>query len=250
MLFQCWSSAVGDGPILKQHWVKSSRLLGSTQVSVYTHTSPTIIFSPADQGTFSKTASQSQAYYNTYNYERGTYDVNHLHILTCEGAVSRVGSVLDGMPAWHCVSRIRAGCYMKDHEAYLTSDKMAAKRPIITAQFEHWIVNFFLSVTLKMYQSDVGAQTLSRYIVSFLFNKDLSVTSDYVSWTTISWALKAFLLIRCLLWLYSRQGITTCHTSQHYFWIIIINQISSYWWKSRYYLILYCVIPRRLPPWS
>ena len=93
MLFQCWSSAVGGGPILKQHWVKSWRLLGSTQVSVYTHPSPTIIFSPADQGTFSKTASQSQAYYNTWNWEQGTYDVNHLHILTCEVAVSRVGSV-------------------------------------------------------------------------------------------------------------------------------------------------------------
>ena len=93
MLFQCWSSAVGGGPILKQHWVKCSRLLGSTQVSVYTHPSATIIFSPADQGTFSKTAGQSQAYYNTWNWERGTYDVNHLHILTCEGAVSRVSSV-------------------------------------------------------------------------------------------------------------------------------------------------------------
>ena len=65
MLFQCWSSAVSGGPIVKRHWVKSSRLLGSTQVSVYTHPSPTIIFSPADQGTFSKTAGQSQAYYNT-----------------------------------------------------------------------------------------------------------------------------------------------------------------------------------------
>ena len=65
MLFQCWSSADRDGPILKQHWVESSRLLGSTQVSVYTHPTPTIIFSPADQGTFSKTAGQSQAYYNT-----------------------------------------------------------------------------------------------------------------------------------------------------------------------------------------
>ena len=32
---------------------------------VYTHPSATIIFSPADQGTFSKTAGQSQAYYNT-----------------------------------------------------------------------------------------------------------------------------------------------------------------------------------------
>ena len=93
MLFQCWSSAVDGGPILKQHWVKSSRLLGSTQVSVYTHPSATIIFSPADQGTFSKTAGQSQAFYNTWNWERGTYDVNHLHILTCEGAVSRMSSV-------------------------------------------------------------------------------------------------------------------------------------------------------------
>ena len=65
MLFQCWSSAVGGGPILKQHWVKCSRLLGSTQVSVYTHPSATIIFSPAGQGTFSKTAGQSQAYHNT-----------------------------------------------------------------------------------------------------------------------------------------------------------------------------------------
>ena len=53
------------GPILKQHWVKSSCLLGSTQVSVYTHPSHSILFSPADQGTFSKTAGQAQAYYNT-----------------------------------------------------------------------------------------------------------------------------------------------------------------------------------------
>ena len=94
MLFQCWSSAVGGGPILKQHWVKSSRLLGCTQVSVYTHPSPTIIFSQADQGTFSKTAGQSQAYYSTWNWERGTYDINHLQILTWEVAVSRVGSVI------------------------------------------------------------------------------------------------------------------------------------------------------------
>ena len=65
MFFQCWSSAVGGGPILKQHWVKCSRLLGSRQVSVYTHPSATIIFSPADQGTISKTAGRSQAYYNT-----------------------------------------------------------------------------------------------------------------------------------------------------------------------------------------
>ena len=60
-VFQCWSSEVGGGPILKQHWVKCSRLRGSTQVSVYTHPSATIIFSPADQGTFSKTAGQSKA---------------------------------------------------------------------------------------------------------------------------------------------------------------------------------------------
>ena len=100
MLFQCWSSAVGGGPILKQHWVKCSRLLGSTQVSVYTHPSATIIFSPADQDTFSKTAGQSQAYYNTWNWERGTYDVNHLHILTCEGAVSRVSSVHVPLFGW------------------------------------------------------------------------------------------------------------------------------------------------------
>ena len=97
MLIQCWSSAVGGGPILKQHWVKCSRLLGSTQVSLYTHPSATITFSPADQGTFSKTAGQSQAYYNTWNWERGKYDVNHLHILTCEGAVSRVSSVKSGL---------------------------------------------------------------------------------------------------------------------------------------------------------
>ena len=111
MLFQCWSSAVGGGLILKQHWVKSSRLLGSTQVSVYTHPSPTIIFSPADQGTLSKTAGQSQAYYNTWNWERGTYDINHLHILTCEVAVSRVGSVQRRVPSgkWWQVNDF--GCF-------------------------------------------------------------------------------------------------------------------------------------------
>ena len=69
MLFQCWSSAVGGGPILKQHQVKTSRLLGSTQVFVHTQPPPPppphIIFSPADHGTFRKTAGQSQAYYNT-----------------------------------------------------------------------------------------------------------------------------------------------------------------------------------------
>ena len=28
MLFRCWTSAVGSGPLLKQHWVKSLCLLG------------------------------------------------------------------------------------------------------------------------------------------------------------------------------------------------------------------------------
>ena len=79
------------GGVLKQHWVKSSCLLGSTQVSIYTHPSSTMIFSPADQGTFSKT---SQTYYNTWNWEWGTYDITHLQILTCEVAVSTAGSVL------------------------------------------------------------------------------------------------------------------------------------------------------------
>ena len=93
LLFQCWSSVVGGGPILKQH-VKTSCLLGSTQVFVYTQPSPSIIFSPADHSTFSKTAGQSQAYYNTWNWEWGTYDVIHLQILTCEVAVSTAGSVI------------------------------------------------------------------------------------------------------------------------------------------------------------
>ena len=81
-------------------WANSETALGQIfafaglHTGVYTHPSPTIIFSPADQGTFNKTAGQSQAYYNTWNWERGTYDVNHLHIVTCELAVSRVGSVL------------------------------------------------------------------------------------------------------------------------------------------------------------
>ena len=65
MLFQCWSRSVGGGSILKQHWVKSSCWLSSTQVSVYTRLSPSIICSAANQGTFSRTAGQSQAYYNT-----------------------------------------------------------------------------------------------------------------------------------------------------------------------------------------
>ena len=124
----------GGGPIVKQHWVESSRLLGSTQVSVYTHPSPTIIFSPADQGTFSKTAGQSQAYYNTWNWEQGTYDVNHLHISTCEEAVSRVSSVRRrwtninfkqtfGHP--HCDNN-----YVSMLQSYIKSDNMSLKKVV------------------------------------------------------------------------------------------------------------------------
>ena len=65
ILFQCWSRDVGSGSILKRHRVKSSCWLSSAQVSVYTHTSPSTIYSAANQGTFSRTAGQSQAYYNT-----------------------------------------------------------------------------------------------------------------------------------------------------------------------------------------
>ena len=43
----------------------------STQMSVYTHPSPSIIYSPADEGTFSRTASQSQVYYNTLKLRVG-----------------------------------------------------------------------------------------------------------------------------------------------------------------------------------
>ena len=88
---------VGPAPLaVGQYWTALGQMLAFAGLHtgvVYTHPSATIIFSPADQGTFSKTAGQSQAYYNTWNWERGIYDVNHLHILTCEGAVSRVSSV-------------------------------------------------------------------------------------------------------------------------------------------------------------
>ena len=40
MLFQCWPSAVGGGPILKQHWVKSSCLLGAPHRCQSTPTPP------------------------------------------------------------------------------------------------------------------------------------------------------------------------------------------------------------------
>ena len=79
---QYWNS-IGSNP----------RVCWAPHRCLSTPTLPSIIFSPADQGTFSKTAGQSQAYYNTGNWEWGTYDVTHLHILTCEVAVSRAGSV-------------------------------------------------------------------------------------------------------------------------------------------------------------
>ena len=82
MLFQyCPPPTNGPGPILKQHWSRAvggggggniETALGQILVFAGLHTGvclhpslPSIIFSPADQGTFSKTAGQSQAYYNT-----------------------------------------------------------------------------------------------------------------------------------------------------------------------------------------
>ena len=62
MLFQCWSNAVGGGPILKQYWVKNLVFAGLHTVVCLHPPLPSIIFTPADQGTFSKTAGQSQAY--------------------------------------------------------------------------------------------------------------------------------------------------------------------------------------------
>ena len=100
MLFQCWSSAVGGGSILKQHWVKSSCWLSSTQVSVYTHTSPSTIYSAANLGTFSRTAGQSQAYYNTWNWEWGRYDVSCSQILTCGSAVPSGGQCREIWVIW------------------------------------------------------------------------------------------------------------------------------------------------------
>ena len=85
-----------------RRWANIETALGQILVFAGLHTGvclqpplPSIIFSPADQGTFSKTAGQLQAYYNrpTWNWEWETYDVTHLHILTCEVALSRVGSV-------------------------------------------------------------------------------------------------------------------------------------------------------------
>ena len=65
MLFQYWSSAVGGRANIET-------ALGQILVFAGLHTGvclhpplPSIIYLPADQGTFSKTAGQSQAYYNT-----------------------------------------------------------------------------------------------------------------------------------------------------------------------------------------
>ena len=95
-----WPDVVSMLVQRRWRWANSETALGQILAFAGPHTGvclhpplPSIIFSPADQGTFSKTAGQSQAYYNTWNWERGTYDVNHLHILTCEVAVSRVSSV-------------------------------------------------------------------------------------------------------------------------------------------------------------
>ena len=48
-------------------WANIETTLGQILPLAGLHTGvcPSIIFSPADQGTFSKTAGQSQAYYNT-----------------------------------------------------------------------------------------------------------------------------------------------------------------------------------------
>ena len=95
-----WPNVVSMLVQRRWRWANIETALGQILAFAGLHTGgclhpplPTIIFSSADQGTFSKTAGQSQAYYNTWNWERGTYDVNHLHILTCEIAVSRVSSV-------------------------------------------------------------------------------------------------------------------------------------------------------------
>ena len=65
MLFKCWSSAVGSKAYIETELGQILAFAGLHTGVVYTHPSPTILFSPVDQGTFSKTAGQSQAYYNT-----------------------------------------------------------------------------------------------------------------------------------------------------------------------------------------
>ena len=63
-----------------------------TQMFVYTHPSPSIIYSPADQVTFSRNAGQSQVYYNTLKLRVGdiNYDLRYLETLTCGVAVPNV----------------------------------------------------------------------------------------------------------------------------------------------------------------
>ena len=84
-------------------------------MSVYTHPSPSTIYSAANQGTFSMTAGQSQGYYNTWNWEWGRYDVSCLQILTCGRAVPSGGQCsisfthlklwsIQFVPTWICVS--------------------------------------------------------------------------------------------------------------------------------------------------
>ena len=94
MLFQYWSRAVGGGGANIETALGQILVFAGLHTGVCLHPPlPSVFFSPADQGTFSKTAGQSQAYYNTWNWEWGTYDVTHLQILTCEVAVSTAGSV-------------------------------------------------------------------------------------------------------------------------------------------------------------
>ena len=98
-LTQCCFN-IGPGPWVGGGGGNIETTLGQILVFAGLHTSvclhptlPSIIFSPADQDTFSKTAGQSHAYYITWNWEWGTYDVTHLQILTCEVAVSTASSV-------------------------------------------------------------------------------------------------------------------------------------------------------------
>ena len=111
-----WPNVVSMLAQRRWRWATIETALGQILVFAGRHTGvflhpplPSIIFSPADQGTFSKTAGQSQAYYNTWNWEWGTYDVTHLHILRCEVAVSRAGSVTLSMHiADFCLASIGA----------------------------------------------------------------------------------------------------------------------------------------------
>ena len=95
-----WPNVVSMLAQRRWRWANIETALGQILVFAGLHKGvclhpplPCIIFLPADQGTFSKTAGQSQAYCNTWNWEWGTYDVTHLHILPCEVAVSMAGSV-------------------------------------------------------------------------------------------------------------------------------------------------------------